>query len=80
MAGSFGKSAHGYSHRVSPDITLSWQMQIHMAWYTATGIYLLPEGPLRFAIQKHLGLPVFLPGQRCGYTPLQMSSPARAVQ
>ena len=53
-----------------PDISQSWQLQTHMAWYTASGPWLLQEGHLRFAIQKHVGLPVFLPGQRCGYTPL----------
>ena len=31
---------------------------------------LLSDGPLRYALQKHLGLPVYEGGQRCGYTPL----------
>ena len=53
-----------------PDITWSWQIQVNMAWYTASGFYLLQEEPLRFAIQKHLGLPLFHTGQRCSYTPL----------
>ena len=41
-----------------------------MAWYLPTPSRLLPDGPLRFALQKHLGLPLFEGGQRCGYTPL----------
>ena len=40
------------------------------AWHTASNQHLLQEGPLRFALQKHLGLQVFQPGQRCCYTPL----------
>ena len=53
-----------------PEVTWSWQVQVNMAWYTASHQHLLHEGPLRFALQKHIGLPIFQPGQRCGYTPL----------
>ena len=53
-----------------PDIAWSWQIQVHMAWYTVTHQHLLQEGPLRYALQKHLDLQVFQQGQRCSYTPL----------
>ena len=65
-----------------PDITRSWQIQVHMSWYTANHQHLLQEAPLRFALRKHLGLEVFQPGQRCGYTPLSTvttASPAPRV-
>ena len=44
--------------------------RVNMSWYTATPHTLLQAAPLRFAIRKHMGLPVFHPGQRCQYTPL----------
>ena len=50
-----------------PEITWSWQIQVNMAWYTASCHHLLQEGRLRFAMQKHLGLLVFQQCQRCCY-------------
>ena len=41
-----------------------------MAWYIPTPSRILPGGPLRSAVQKHMGPPLFERGQRCGYTPL----------
>ena len=58
-----------------PDIAWSWQDQTAMAWRTAPG-HILPDEALRFALQKHLGLPVFQQGQRCAYTPPDLAGDA----
>ena len=52
------------------EIPYKWQLRVHMAWYVPAPSRVLPDGPLRYAVQKHLGLPLFEGGQRCGYTPL----------
>ena len=52
------------------EIPYKWQIRVALSWYLPTPHRLLTDGPLRFATQKHLGLPVFEGGQRCGYTPL----------
>ena len=52
------------------DITYRWMLRCQMSWYTGTPHLLLPRGPLRHAMACHLGLPVFMPGQRCHYTPV----------
>ena len=45
-------------------------LRCQLSWYTATPACLLPRAPLRLALASILGLPVFLPGQRCHYTPV----------
>ena len=52
------------------DISWRWQVRTTMAWYSGSPHARVQREPLRFAIQKHLGLPLFAPGQRCLYTPL----------
>ena len=58
------------ANSTQPEIPYKWQLRAIMARYVPTPHLLLHEGPLRYAIQKHLGLPVFPGGQRCAYTPL----------
>ena len=53
-----------------PEIPYRWQIRAVLAWYLPTSRHLLTDAPFRFAIQKHLGLPIFEGGQRCAYTPL----------
>ena len=53
-----------------PEITWRWQMTVQMSWYTASPRTFLLAGPLRLALAQHLGLPIYLPGQRCRYVPL----------
>ena len=60
----------GLPATTAPELTWTWQVRCQMAWYTATSHTFLHAGPLRYALQKHMGLPVYHPGQRCCYTPL----------
>ena len=52
------------------DISWRWQVKVMMSWYTASPSTFLHAGPYRLALAQHLGLPVYLAGQRCRYTPL----------
>ena len=47
------------------------QLRWASAWWTATPSTYLLAGPLRLAVRRHLGLPVFAPDIRCQYAPLR---------
>ena len=46
------------------------QMRWATAWWTARAPCLLPAAPLVLALRRHLGLPVLVADQLCGYAPL----------
>ena len=65
----------GLSVTPEADITWRWQVKVLMTWYTASPRTFLQAAPLRLAMAQHLGLPIYLAGQRCRYTPLTTGRP-----